>query len=412
MHQPSHNLVRCFFSPHTARLCSVIFYVLTSASLQGAPNDFPVVIQTVDVNHTTGKLISLSTTDGATILLKEKEKSFSVIDLVSITTSVKRLANTQQETVITLTGGDVLNGYILQGDRNNIKIETRDLGTIQIPLDVVAGVDTARAFTPSYRESAQWLVRNQRSGEDQILLTNGDVLKGFITAIDTQAISIEGEMGNSQIPLQVVVSARFSSLAPVKPEQVYFIATLQSSGRITLSELEWSERKMKAKLFQGSTVSIDPKFLVRIDVEGGRWNWITENDPVHYEFTPLVSVRWPFVHNLNVLGEPLKVADQIYYHGIGVHSRSKLTYDLRGKYLKFVTSFGMDDHSGMFADVSIRIIIDGSIKYQKEHLRRGELHGPIRLDLQNAKKIELVVDYGDNGDLQDRFNWIDTALIR
>lgn len=412
MHQHTHIHVHNIFSPALIRLCSTLVFLLASAVVQSAPNDLPVVIQTIDVKKSIGKLIYLSTSDGATILVNDKEESISVINLVSITTSVKPLANTQKETVITLSGGDVLNGQLLQGDPKNIKIETRDLGTITIPINVVARVDTAQAFSPAYRESAQWLSHNQRSGEDQILLTNGDVLKCFITAIDSQAISVEGEMGVSQIPLHVVVSARFSFLTPNKPEQVNFIATLQSSGRITLSDLEWSERKMKAKIFQGSMVSIDPKFLVRIDVEGGRWKWITDDEPIHYEFTPMVSVEWPYVNNLNVLGEPLKVADQIYHHGVGVHSRSKLTYNLRGKYQDFVTSFGMDDHSGIFADVSIKILIDGSIKYHKEHLRRGELHGPVRLDIRNAKKIELIVDYGDNGDIQDRFNWINTALIR
>ncbi len=36
----------------------------------------------------------------------------------------------------------------------------------------------------------------------------------------------------------------------------------------------------------------------------------------------------------------------------------------------------------------------------------------IRLDVTKANRIELVADYGENGDLQDRFNWVNAALIR
>ena len=42
----------------------------------------------------------------------------------------------------------------------------------------------------------------------------------------------------------------------------------------------------------------------------------------------------------------------------------------------------------------------------------GALFGPVRLNVEKADRIELVVDFGEHGDLQDRFNWVDTALIR
>ncbi|MCH7840305.1 MAG: NPCBM/NEW2 domain-containing protein, partial [Planctomycetes bacterium] len=36
----------------------------------------------------------------------------------------------------------------------------------------------------------------------------------------------------------------------------------------------------------------------------------------------------------------------------------------------------------------------------------------IRLNIAGAKHIELVVDFGENGGLQDRFDWVEPALIR
>jgi len=34
------------------------------------------------------------------------------------------------------------------------------------------------------------------------------------------------------------------------------------------------------------------------------------------------------------------------------------------------------------------------------------------LDVRCANRIELVVDFGENGDMQDRFDWVEAALIR
>ncbi len=91
---------------------------------------------------------------------------------------------------------------------------------------------------------------------------------------------------------------------------------------------------------------------------------------------------------------------------------SSLTYDLKGLYREFVTSFGIDDDSGPMADVAVAILVDGKRRFSRTNVRRGELFGPVRLDVTRANRIELIVDFGENGDLQDRFDWIEAALIR
>lgn len=390
----------------------IVAVTISSAASPGKFEPLSVEIQTVDVDQQPGQLVSLSITHGATVIFEGKEKVIPVVDLVRISTSIQSTNDKSRDTLITLTCGDHMRGRLIRGNHESISLETSDLGTIIIPLDALSRIDAAQAFKPAYRESAKWLVRSRRVGEDQVLLTNGDVLSGFITSVDSQMVTIEGEMGESQIPLHVVVSAQFASPPPNSSDRVMFIVTLQNTGRVTMSAFEWTGRKVNAKLMQGPKVQIDTKYIVRICVEGGRWSWLTSLVPSHYEFTPMVSVRWPYKTNQNVLGEAMTVSGQTFEHGVGVHSRSILTYDLKGKFRLFITSFGMDDHSGPFADVTVRIQVDGQTRFEKKHVRRGKLHETVRLDVEGAEKIELVVDFGDNGDLQDRFNWINTALVR
>jgi len=40
------------------------------------------------------------------------------------------------------------------------------------------------------------------------------------------------------------------------------------------------------------------------------------------------------------------------------------------------------------------------------------LHGPVRINVLKANHLELFVDFGAHGDVQDRFNWVETALVR
>jgi hypothetical protein len=102
-----------------------------------------------------------------------------------------------------------------------------------------------------------------------------------------------------------------------------------------------------------------------------------------------------------LLGGPITVGGERYERGIGVHSRSNLVFELNGDYREFVTSYGMDDDSGPLADVTVMVLVDGQRRFEKTHVRRGTLFGPVRVDLSHAGRIELIVDYGD---LQDRFS--------
>ena len=44
--------------------------------------------------------------------------------------------------------------------------------------------------------------------------------------------------------------------------------------------------------------------------------------------------------------------------------------------------------------------------------RAAMLSPAVVLDLAGAKTLTLEVDYGENYDVQDRFNWIEPALLR
>jgi len=116
--------------------------------------------------------------------------------------------------------------------------------------------------------------------------------------------------------------------------------------------------------------------------------------------------------NRNVIGGALSVGGQQFDRGLGVHSASLVRFNLHGEYQEFTTRCGIDDSAGGLADVTARIIIDGTTKWEKARMRAGQPPQHVRVDLRGAQTLELHVSYGDNGDVQDRFNWADAALIR
>jgi len=245
-----------------------------------------------------------------------------------------------------------------------------------------------------------------------VLLTNGDVLHGFISAIDADGIAIDTGGGSTTAPFRLVVAARLAHPAPTAPPHPSLILTLRDGGRLTATALDWVDAGVEARLRAGVAVHIDADRIIAVEVVGGRWEWLSEQRPVSYEQAPMLGLGWEYTPDRNVLGGPITVVGERYERGIGVHSRSNLVFELNGAYREFVTSYGLDDDSGPLADVTIMVLVDGQRRLEKTHVRRGTLFGPVRVDLSRAGRIELIVDYGDNGDLQDRFDWVEPGLIR
>ncbi len=410
-------------SRHGRVLCIAAMVCVGTVTFASEPSGLDVFINTVEGTAVRGELLSLDAASGATLRTPTGDQQrIALEDIVQLSTGLRRAPRGRREATFTLTNGDTLLGEVVGTESTSTVVETIDLGRVAVPLETIGRVDTARSLQPAFAESVEWLNRKGAAEEDLVLLTNGDVLRGFIKTIGDDGIAIEGDLGETMIPHRLVVAARFASAAPgasaktpstgEKRHSPHLAITLKNSGRLTLSEFEWSGRRLKARLSGGQQVEIESERVVSVDVVGGRWEWLGQHLPISFEHTPMLSLPWEYAIDHNVLGGPITVAGATYKHGVGVHSRTSLTYDLKGQYRTFVTYFGIDDDSGPYADVSVSILVDGRPRHESTVVRRGELFGPVRLDVTKAKRIELIVDFGANGDMQDRFDWVKTALVR
>ena len=382
------------------------------AIVAGAPAVADTYVQTLTASHR-GQVRSLSMEEGL-LFAEDTGEVIRVGTDALVTVDFDRPRDPFQgrRLQINLVKGDRVLGNLVQGDDEKIAVDSPGLGRIRIPLERVRTIQTAAARDGAHREAASWFIRRSSNEEDAVLLTNGDIVRGFITGIETDGISIEAALGESRIDFRLVVAARIAVGDNQLPKGPLFVVSSVDGSRLTCTGFSYGDGKVKAETWFGPDASIPADRLRRIEVIGGRWEYLTGHDPVSYEQVPMLSVPWPWLTDRNVLGLPLRVAGQDYERGIGVHSRAVLVYDLGAGYSEFVTSAGVDDMSGPWADVSVAILLDGKPVFERTAVGRGELIGPLRFDVSRAGTLTLRCDYGRNGDLQDRFNWIAPALIR
>ena len=98
-----------------------------------------------------------------------------------------------------------------------------------------------------------------------------------------------------------------------------------------------------------------------------------------------------------------------------MHSTSRLVYDLRDRFRMFAAEVALDDLSRGRGSVTYRVFLerDGAwaAAYESPIVRGGDAPLPVRVGVEGASRIALVVDYADFGDVLDRANWLNARLI-
>lgn len=372
-----------------------------------------VVVKTTARDPITGELTALSLKEGITVRREDgTEVTVPVAELVQINSADAPPARPAGPATVLLPDGDRLHGRVVGGLTDALWIETEDLGRLMVPLDGLVAVLLVATSDPAYRRALSWAESSRRRSSDEVQLRNGDVLDGFIQQVNEEAVTLDVQGHESVLPLARIAALRFAGGASRPPDPPYFLMTMRQSGRITLRDAMLRGIELDTRTGFADRLRVPLDRVRTLDLIGGHWDRLPSHDPISFEHTPMLSLSWPYQTDRNVRGGALRVAGEAFERGIGVHSRSRLIYDLRGQYREFVTSFGMDDDSGPLADVTVLIVVDGQRRFDQKNVRAGKLYGPVRLDVVRARQLELIVDFGENGDLQDRFNWIDPALIK
>ncbi|GIK16832.1 MAG: hypothetical protein BroJett003_17960 [Planctomycetota bacterium] len=400
--------------------------IAQSADVSGST---PVVVRTVEGELSAARVVSFDPRSGATVALGDgTRRSIATSDVVSIEFGAGGGREHARGWRIRLQNGDEVCGWLTEAVEQSILLDTRDLGPIRIPVEAIGLILTPAATEGAMSERVAALERSEAT-DDVVLLSNGDWVSGFMSRLDHEALVLDGPAGPQRIAKDVFLAIRLAGERPSPVPRPHFRAELRASGRLTLETFLLEQGAARGLTTFGEEVRFDAGRIASVSVVGGRWQPLDELEPISATHVPMLNLDRPYRRGSNVVGGALRVGGREYAQGIGVQSRSVLTFDLGGDvYESFVASFGIDDSAAPEGDVSVRIVVDGAVRYSQDHVRPGRLYGPVRVELRGGRKaggaegvssesspaaqLQLIVDFGDNGDIGDRLNWIEPALIR
>lgn len=111
------------------------------------------------------------------------------------------------------------------------------------------------------------------------------------------------------------------------------------------------------------------------------------------------------------LAEPAASEVQSFSKGIAMRSRTELVYRLPTGYRRLVGIAGIEPAVRMNGNVHLAVYADDRPLLETD-IVGGELPRPIELDVDGAKRLKIVADYGQNLDTGDWLNLCDLKLIK
>jgi hypothetical protein len=307
--------------------------------------------------------------------------------------------------VLHLLSGDALGGEPVAIKGNDLIWKHPILGDVSVPMKQLLAMSRPGVALPE---------GNRR--EDVVTLANGDTLRGIVSDFADDRVTVQGDGGNNNsIPVAAISLLSFASTAGSTTAAPGFRVRFDD-GSIVVTSLKVAGDKLDLSLGKTAPRSVDLSRVAAIEQVNGPVSWLSSRPAVESVYIPFFGPPQTSAAKMdhNWTGQdPIRFEAQEFAHGIGVHSYSKLSWDLDGTYAAFRTRYAIDTKdANTQADVTIRILLDGKPVYEQAHVRAGTLSPVVVEKLAGAKKLTLEVDYGDNMDTQDRVNWIEPALVK
>jgi hypothetical protein len=331
-----------------------------------------------------------------------------------------------------LAGGDRIEGRPIGYRDEQVQWRSAAIGEIAVPLKRVR----ALVRLPNIAEEL-----DQARTEDKVLLNNGDSVKGIVTNLDEAKLTIQTDSA-LDIPLDSVKCVYFAATGKSPaPSGRAFRVRLADGSIVTAGDVKVGGQNLLMLMGEAAgsasrvpgpgerapepeTLNPKPDSALRpiplsivtgIEQLNGPVSWLSSRPPDLVEQVPYLGTKpWPTRMDETVGGRPISFAGRTYARGIGVHAYSRLDYALDGRYAAFRTQYAIaQDEKRQYADVTVRIKVDGKTVHEQSDLRADVLSPVVLIDLPKAAKLlTLEVDYGAANDTQDRFNWIEPALLR
>ncbi len=376
-----------------------------------------VTLVDVDGKRLSGPLRTVS--DEMLRIGARESQDVATSDLLRLQFNDRPAAASLGGVVVFLANGDRVVGRPVSMDADSLVVAWMKFPSwpaVKIPLSAVRGILMRVPQTRPARTRIIKTLLDRRENSDVVILRNGDHVTGELTGLDETMFSLESAAGKTNIDRRSVRAVGFNAelISFPQPEKQRALLPLSDGSRVTACNMQLDPPGvLRLDALFGAKLDVPLSAVVSLHFLGGRAVYLSDLEPVRYQFTEYLQDRWPLRKDRNVAGGPLRLRSREYAKGLGMHSKSEVTYDLGDGYWRFQAVVGVDDDADGQGSVTAAVLLDGKRVFSSGPLTGKSLPERVKpIDVTGARRLTLIVDYGQSGDIRDHIDWCDAVLIK
>ncbi len=373
----------------------------------------------IDGHPIVGRLIAI-TNDEVQLAADATRPMLSFDELMSITFEATPQAKKGDVTVFLADGGR-LYAELLDSVEDAIVVRTLWGASITLPYETLAGVKLAHA--DGFAASAQLFfdaLDKPLPGNDVLITRSNDkaqVMRGRLSSLGPRDGSFVFSERERLFKLDKIFGIVFAGTGPPSKNSGQRIDLADGSSIIgQVNRLDKRQliidTNVAGKLSQPFQLSLPIDLVKQIKFFSRRITYLSDISSLAETIEGRIHRPWPIRRDRTVAMHPLRLGGIEYEKGLGVHSRTRVSFDVNKSYDLFVSIIGLDDSVAPRGNVVFQVLGDEKILFDS-----GLVHGTdqpilVSVDISSVNVLTLLVDYGDELDLADHADWAGARLIK
>jgi hypothetical protein len=399
----------------------ILFASLTSRLRADESSSQPRLLIPLKGDRVPAALLSISPQDEVTFGANGGKRRLALKDLVAWGAPAEPRTKVQ---LLLADGGIIpLEDAMPVTDDDRLLAFSDTFGNLRLPLKLLAGVMLHSPIDPQRRDQLASRILSTsidadagggrgKENRDQLLLENGDELRGRVAALTDDGVQFEADVGPLFVERDRIVAIAFDPSLRATPSALpRSLVGFADGAVIRARSVELTEAHTELSLADDLRLTAHDVGPVVLQPLVGQVEYLSDLSPIGYRHIPYLDTAWEYRLDANVDGTRLRADGRGFLKGIGMHSAARLTWQLDKPYHRFEADLAIDDQTANRGSVVFRVFSGSREIYKSAVIRGGDKPLPMSVDIRDARQLSLVVDYADRADVLDHADWLNARFV-
>ncbi|MBA3482009.1 MAG: NPCBM/NEW2 domain-containing protein [Pirellulales bacterium] len=303
---------------------------------------------------------------------------------------------------------------------------------LSVPREAIRLIEL-RAPTQFVATALEEIERKQAPGDSLVVSQRDSETMDYLTGVigDVTAEQATFEWDGDRVPVKrtkIAAMVFYQARQPSLPEAVCELSLIDGS-RIVASDVSLLGGRLHVTTPAGVALEAPLEQVMRADFSAGKIAYLSDMKSGEVRWTPGLGVPagWASARSLprsdqSFSGSPLTLLwkDDValsrrdvrtYAKGLAVRSRTEITYRLPAGMKRFITTAGMDPDDSGHGNVRLEVRGDDRVLWEGV-VQAGQAPVEIDVELGSARRLHLLVDYGEHLDFGDRLHLAEARVTK